>query len=112
MRWLFEGSTIGSLPFLDVERTALASVRVVPEGAVTRSVDMTAVTGSSCLGWNWMSRLVIMPISGERRRPFSAVVSLCNVDGVWYRNVAGCLLIGLKIVPPHYDEIVLDERKL
>ena len=63
---------MGSLPFLDLERTALASVSVVPDGAVTKSVDMTAVTGSSGTGWNWMSRVVIMPIKRERRRPLSA----------------------------------------
>ena len=43
---------MGSLPFLDLDRTAFASTRVVPEGAVTRSVDMTDVTGSSGEGWN------------------------------------------------------------
>lgn len=56
---------------MDLERTALASVSVVPEGAVTRSVDMTVVTGSERSGWNWISRVVIMPISGELREPFS-----------------------------------------
>lgn len=68
---LWAESTMGSLPFLDLERTAFASARVVPEGAVTRSVDMARVTGSEGLGWNWMSRVVIMPINRERRVPFS-----------------------------------------
>ena len=70
-RWP-ELSTIGSLPFLDVERTWLASRRVVPDGAVVSSVDMTDVTGSSREEWNWISRVVIMPMSLLRRVPFSA----------------------------------------
>ena len=67
--WL---STIGSLPFFELRRTSLASARVVPAGAVTRSVAITAVTGSSGFLWNWMSLLVTMPRSFEWRVPFSA----------------------------------------
>ena len=68
-------STIGSLPFFDLLRMLLASFRSTPWGAVTRSVDMTAVTGSLTLSWNWMSRGVMIPMSLERSLPSSA--SLC-----------------------------------
>lgn len=67
---------MGSFPFFDLLRTAFASIRVVPDGAVTRSVDMTVVTGSSRAGWNCMSRVVIIPINFDRSVPFSVSVSV------------------------------------
>lgn len=92
---------------------ALALLRVVPEGAVTRSVDMTIVTGSERSGWNWISRVVIIPIRGELREPFSVQSKLLGSSSVIAAksNVAR-FLIGLKIGSPQYDGIVLDERKL
>ena len=66
-----DSSTMGNLPFFDFERTSLARRRSVPSLAVTRSVDMTSVTGSNGSEWNWMSRDVIMPIRRERKRPVS-----------------------------------------
>jgi hypothetical protein len=69
-------STIGSLPFFDLLNTSFASFSVVPEGAVTRSVDITVVTGSSRFGWNWISLEVIIPINFDRKVPFSANLSV------------------------------------
>lgn len=54
-----------------------------------------------------------MPISGELREPFSVLSQLLGpllLGGA--EAECWCFLIGLKNVPPQYDGIVLDERKL
>ena len=92
----------------------MASVSVVPDGAVTRSVDMTAVTGSEVSGWNWMSRVVIMPMSGERRNPLSVTTAVSAGERNPMKSVIFWLLLSHRVedFSPHYDGIALVERKL
>lgn len=64
---------MGSFPFFDLRRMALASSRVMLWGAVTRSSRgvMTEVTRSVEEGWNWTSRRVTIP----RSLPYSFPLS-------------------------------------
>lgn len=80
-----DASTMGSLPLRDLARILLASWRVTPSGAVTRSVTMTSETVALSSSSNWRSRLVTIPSSLEPSLPSS-------VSGQSHHPIQKCLL--------------------